>query len=342
MPVYLYRWHLGWLLGQRFLLLTHIGHRTTMATHQELPPHNAMEVLSGYEHRNRVAGWLIRRTISSLVGWRYDATVECRQPVDTTTPAYPIPAGDVTAATTRVDKLEAVNAGPERIGESRYSTGTHQHDAGLVRGLESGPGAQSRSKRHRSRSAVSRSAPRDRSRHSRRMTGLALSALLVLFVVASCGESSPAPPSTAPPPSAPGAKTNNTDRVDSVYLSQVKGTVLVNSSGYPLYVFAPDKKRAVTCTGACAAVWPPLKVVPGAAPTAGAGVDQKLLGVDENPPGGQVVTYNGWPLYTYATDLKLGMASAVATGQGLDLNGGYWYVMLTSGSPVVRPLPPKT
>ena len=128
LPVYLYRWHVGWLLRQRFLLPTHIGRRTgqrhetvlevvgrdaagdvtvmsgwgrradwyrnidrqplveitvgrrtTMATHQELPASEAMEVLAGYEHRNRVAGWLIRRTISSLVGWRYDGTVECRQ-----------------------------------------------------------------------------------------------------------------------------------------------------------------------------------------------------------------------------------------------------------------------
>ena len=27
-PVYLYRWRLGWLLGHRFLLLTHVGRRT--------------------------------------------------------------------------------------------------------------------------------------------------------------------------------------------------------------------------------------------------------------------------------------------------------------------------
>ena len=27
-PVYLYRWRLGWLLGHRLLLLTHIGRRT--------------------------------------------------------------------------------------------------------------------------------------------------------------------------------------------------------------------------------------------------------------------------------------------------------------------------
>jgi hypothetical protein len=76
--------------------------------------------------------------------------------------------------------------------------------------------------------------------------------------------------------------------------------------------------------------------------TAGPGVDPKFLGVDDNPAGGQVITYNGWPLYTYVTDAKLGTRSAVATGQGLDLNGGYWYVMLTNGSPVVRPVPPKS
>lgn len=27
-PVYLYRWHLGWMLGHRLLLLTHVGRRT--------------------------------------------------------------------------------------------------------------------------------------------------------------------------------------------------------------------------------------------------------------------------------------------------------------------------
>jgi len=27
-PIYLYRWHLGWILGHRCLLLTHIGRRT--------------------------------------------------------------------------------------------------------------------------------------------------------------------------------------------------------------------------------------------------------------------------------------------------------------------------
>ena len=35
-PVYLYRWKCGWLLGYRFLLLTHIGRRTGLRRHTVL------------------------------------------------------------------------------------------------------------------------------------------------------------------------------------------------------------------------------------------------------------------------------------------------------------------
>ena len=38
-PVYLYRWKCGWLLGHRFLLLNHTGRRTG------LPRHTVLEVL---------------------------------------------------------------------------------------------------------------------------------------------------------------------------------------------------------------------------------------------------------------------------------------------------------
>ena len=40
-----------------------------------------------------------------------------------------------------------------------------------------------------------------------------------------------------------------------------------------------------------------------------------------------MVTYNGWPLYAYTADT----APGVAKGQGLKLNGGYWYVISPSG-----------
>lgn len=103
------------------------------------------------------------------------------------------------------------------------------------------------------------------------------------------------------------------------------GTVLVNSKGFVLYVFAPDKAKKVTCKGRCAASWPPLKV--SGKETAGGSARASLLGAATSPSGKKVVTYAGWPLYTYVADTKPGEAS----GQDIKLNGGYWYVISPSG-----------
>ncbi len=81
------------------------------------------------------------------------------------------------------------------------------------------------------------------------------------------------------------------------------GTILVNSKGFTLYMFVPDKQKKVTCKGGCAVVWPPLKLKKGQKPTAGGAAKKKLLGMD-----GTVVTYNRWPLYTYVVDTKPGQA----------------------------------
>jgi predicted lipoprotein with Yx(FWY)xxD motif len=105
------------------------------------------------------------------------------------------------------------------------------------------------------------------------------------------------------------------------------GTVLVNGKGLTLYMFVPDKQKKVTCVGACAVVWPPLKLAKGAKPIATRQAKQALLGSDRNPAGGRVVTYNKWPLYTYVTDTRPGTAN----GQALNLNGGLWYVLAPSG-----------
>src|SRR6266404_5317956 len=58
------------------------------------------------------------------------------------------------------------------------------------------------------------------------------------------------------------------------------GTILVNSKGFVLYVFAPDRRRKVTCKRRCAVVWPPLKV--SGKETAGGSAKASLLGADAN------------------------------------------------------------
>jgi predicted lipoprotein with Yx(FWY)xxD motif len=110
------------------------------------------------------------------------------------------------------------------------------------------------------------------------------------------------------------------------------GVILVNAEGRTLYTFAPDKKSKVTCTSSCAAVWPPVTLTAGGAPAAAKQIKASLLSSDANPSGGKVVTYAGWPLYTYVGDSGPGTAA----GQALNLNGGLWYVITPAGTVITK------
>jgi predicted lipoprotein with Yx(FWY)xxD motif len=105
------------------------------------------------------------------------------------------------------------------------------------------------------------------------------------------------------------------------------GAVLVDGRGRTLYMFVPDKRKRVTCVKTCAAVWPPVRLPKGGKAVAKRQAKESLLGSDSNPAGGRVVTYNGWPLYTYVGDRAAGQAK----GQALNLNGGLWYVLSPAG-----------
>jgi predicted lipoprotein with Yx(FWY)xxD motif len=107
--------------------------------------------------------------------------------------------------------------------------------------------------------------------------------------------------------------------------------VLVNAQGKVLYIFVPDNAKKVTCVDGCAAVWPPLKLSGSKAVAAGT-IKASLIGSDPNPSGGRVVTYAGWPLYTYVADTGPG----VANGQAKNLNGGLWYVISPSGTVIKK------
>jgi predicted lipoprotein with Yx(FWY)xxD motif len=116
--------------------------------------------------------------------------------------------------------------------------------------------------------------------------------------------------------------------VDARSLSGV-GTVLTESNDQALYMFSKDSHGHVTCTSLCAATWPPLKLPAGAKIVAGSGVTRGLLGSAADPAGGRVVTYGGWPLYSYDGDQP-----GQVNGQALNLNGGFWYLMRPSGQPL--------
>ncbi len=109
------------------------------------------------------------------------------------------------------------------------------------------------------------------------------------------------------------------------------GSALVDAEGSVLYVFEPDAAEAVSCTFTCATNWPPFTAVEGELPQAGDDVDPDLIGTVPNPGGGEIVTYNGWPLYRYAAD----RAPGDVRGQDTNLNGGRWHVIAPDGEPVI-------
>jgi predicted lipoprotein with Yx(FWY)xxD motif len=107
-----------------------------------------------------------------------------------------------------------------------------------------------------------------------------------------------------------------------VQLGLVNGTqVLVDQNNRTLYGFTDDSAGSSTCTGACAATWPPLA---GPA-TAGNGVDKNELATFTRSDGTVQVMYFGHPLYNFAADTKPGDAH----GQGI---GGTWYVIDAQGN----------
>jgi predicted lipoprotein with Yx(FWY)xxD motif len=121
--------------------------------------------------------------------------------------------------------------------------------------------------------------------------------------------------------------------VETAQLSGL-GSVLVDGQGFTLYLFVPDAQSGHSrCSGTCAVEWSPLTLPAGVNfPVAGSGVQASLLSTTRRSDGTIQVTYNNWPLYTWAQDTAPGQA----TGEGLDNQGGLWYVLNASGDAIER------
>ena len=172
------------------------------------------------------------------------------------------------------------------------------------------------------------------------ITAAAVAAGIALAATAcSSGSSSsstaatPAASSATAQPNSPTAAASASSSTAAVTIglqsvSGIPGKFLVDGQGRSLYLFEADKSTTSTCTGACAAAWPP--VTASAMPMAGGGVSQSLLGTTKRADGTEQVTYNGHPLYYFAADTGAGMVK----GQGSKQFGAGWYVLNVKGSKI--------
>jgi predicted lipoprotein with Yx(FWY)xxD motif len=163
--------------------------------------------------------------------------------------------------------------------------------------------------------------------------GIAASAALL----AACGSSSPSgsgaasTPSTSAPAaasSAPAAVPSpSTSAAGLKTASTAKGTILVTSQGYAVYMFAIDTPTKSNCNAACLKFWPALTGTPSAA--SGSGLTGKF-GTITGTGGITQATYNGHPLYLFEADKKPGQVN----GNGVNTSGGLWYALNPSGNKI--------
>ena len=161
---------------------------------------------------------------------------------------------------------------------------------------------------------------------ARRLSAVVLTATLAMGMAA-CGDDddsttsagqtggTTATTAAAPASTAPAAKPTVATASTSL------GTVLVDGAGKTLYTWDRDTGPASTCTGTCAATWPPLVLPSGVtAPVAGPGVSLLTSAPRPDDATKLQVNWDGKPLYNYAADTAPGDVK----GDGV---GGTWHVV---------------
>jgi predicted lipoprotein with Yx(FWY)xxD motif len=108
------------------------------------------------------------------------------------------------------------------------------------------------------------------------------------------------------------------------------GKILVNASGFTLYMFTRDSHNKNTCVkvSGCSKVWP--AATTSGTPTGGSGVRGSLLSTIKLAGGVKQITYAGHALYTYREATERGETSYV----GVSAFGGKWDAVNASGGAV--------
>ncbi|MEA2522273.1 MAG: hypothetical protein QOI81_1919 [Actinomycetota bacterium] len=152
------------------------------------------------------------------------------------------------------------------------------------------------------------------------LASVALASVLIFSACAKSASTTPAAGGTAT--SGGGGGGGGAVTVSAKTVSGV-GKILVTSDDLPLYYLKTETNGSIKCLDACAAAWPPL-LLPSSTDkaSAGPGVMGQLSTV-ARPDGTTQVTYNGMPLYTFASD-----TAGNATGQGVN----NFYAVSASGA----------
>jgi predicted lipoprotein with Yx(FWY)xxD motif len=147
---------------------------------------------------------------------------------------------------------------------------------------------------------------------------IAVLAISVLIAVAGCGDQGGDNVTTAPDD---GPDPTVAEPASSISTSETDlGTILVDGSGFTLYVFTQDTDGESVCYNDCAALWPPV----AADTPVSSDLDASIFGSTTRTDGSEQLTVNDRPLYLYTPDTSPGDV----TGQGF---GGVWFVVDAAG-----------
>ncbi len=163
-------------------------------------------------------------------------------------------------------------------------------------------------------------------------------AVIAGLALAACGTTPTARSTPSPSGSAaveatptPSSVASNGVVIKTVASSNL-GTILVDSQGRTLYMLNSETGGKLTCTVAsgCTTYWSEVDLPQGVTAASVAGSANSTLLGTETGATGTVVTYNGWPLYTFSGD----SGPRQANGEGVSSFGGTWYVLSAAGNPV--------
>jgi predicted lipoprotein with Yx(FWY)xxD motif len=106
------------------------------------------------------------------------------------------------------------------------------------------------------------------------------------------------------------------------------GTFLVDGTGHAVYLWLADSTGKSTCSGACAAAWPPVPAT--GTVTASGGAQASDLSTITRSDGSKQAAYDGHPLYYFVGDKSAGQTN----GQGSNAFGAKWWLVTPSGSAI--------